>query len=83
MSGPYRRPQADIYTALLAIALVAVLLATIFAYLETSEYGEQKYRGAPPVPAVLLVDRPGIAPCGSVWARPEATALRHAPSGLS
>jgi hypothetical protein len=54
MSGPYRKPQADIYTALLAIALAAVLMATVFAYLETSDYGDQKYRGAPVVPAVVM-----------------------------
>jgi hypothetical protein len=53
MNGPYRKPQADLYTALLAIALAAVIVATIFAYLETSDYGDQKYRGAPPAPVVL------------------------------
>ena len=55
MSGPYRKPQADIYTVLLAVALAAVLLATIFAYLETSDYGDQKYRGAPPAPVAAVV----------------------------
>lgn len=67
MNGSYRKPRVDIYTALLAIALAAVILATIFAYLETADYGDQKYRGAPTVmrtegvplaPIRLAIDRP-------------------------
>jgi len=49
MAGPQRKPQADIYSALLAIALVAILLAILFMYLETADYGADKYKGAPPV----------------------------------
>ena len=55
MNGHYRRPQVDLYTALLVLALVAVIVATIFAYLETSDYGEQKYRGGP---GVVWIERP-------------------------
>lgn len=58
MSGPSRKPQADVFTVLLALALVAVIIATIFAYLETADYGEQKYRGAPTV----QMERPQTAP---------------------
>jgi len=60
MNGPYHKPQANLYTALLAIALAAVILATIFAYLETSDYGEQKYRGAP---SAVRLDQPPLDPC--------------------
>ena len=42
-----RKPRADIYTVLLAIALVAIVVTTIFLYLETSDYGDQKTKGAP------------------------------------
>lgn len=47
--GPYRKPQADIYTLMLLIALVAVILATVFAYLETKDYGSPPYQGGPSV----------------------------------
>ena len=52
MNASYRKPRANIYTALLALALAASIIATIFAYLETNEYGDKKYRGAPRVPTV-------------------------------
>lgn len=44
-----RKPRADIYTALLAIALVAVIVTTVLLYLEAADYGDQKTSGAPPV----------------------------------
>ena len=44
-----RKPRADIYTVLLAIALVAIAVTTIFLYLETADYGDQKTKGAPMV----------------------------------
>jgi hypothetical protein len=56
MNAPHRKPQADIYTALLALALAAVIIAAVFAYLETGDYGDQKYRGAPPVQTVVYGD---------------------------
>ena len=49
MSGPHRTPRADIYTAMLAIALVAIIIATIFAYVETADYKDKKYQGGPSV----------------------------------
>ncbi len=51
-----RKPRADIYTALLAIALVAIIIATVLLYLEAADYGDQKTSGAPPV-----VSRPPAA----------------------
>ena len=63
MTGSYRKPRVDVFTTLLAIALVAVIIATIFAYLETAdpEYeGDKKFRGAPVV-QIEPVDH--VAPC--------------------
>jgi hypothetical protein len=35
---PHRKPQADLYTILLALALVAVLAAILFLYLYMKSY---------------------------------------------
>ena len=48
--GPYRKPRPDIYTVLLAIALVALLLGILFLYLELNTY-EFKLKGGPMVRA--------------------------------
>jgi hypothetical protein len=46
--GPYRKPRADVYTVLLIIALVAVLVGCLFAYLETADYPDKPpWSGAP------------------------------------
>ena len=37
-AGPGRKPQPDIYTILLAVALVALLVACILLYLEQGDY---------------------------------------------
>ena len=47
-AGVHRKPRPDLYTILLAIALVAVLLGILFLYLEMQLY-EFKITGAPPV----------------------------------
>jgi hypothetical protein len=47
-SGPHRKPKADLYTVLLAIALLAVLVAILFFWLEMRSY-EYKSKGAPSV----------------------------------
>lgn len=52
----YRKPKADIYTLLLAIAFVALIIACVYAALEISDYGDQPFSGAPSVAAP--VDRP-------------------------
>lgn len=45
LSNPqqYRPPRADIYTVLLAIALVAVIVGCVFLFLEVSDYGSPPY----------------------------------------
>lgn len=45
LSSPqqYRPPRADIYTVLLAIALVAVIVGCVFLFLEVSDYGSPPY----------------------------------------
>ncbi len=48
--GPlFRKPRADLYTALLFIALVAMILACVVAYLEVKDYGDTPYQGGPSV----------------------------------
>jgi hypothetical protein len=42
----YRKPQADLYTILLAMALVAVLVAILFLYLFMKLYSQA---GPPPM----------------------------------
>ena len=46
-AGSGRKPQPDIYTILLAVALVALLVACILLYLEQSDYRESAMLGAP------------------------------------
>ena len=48
--GPYRKPQADVYTILLALALVALLLGILVLYLENDLY-EWKLKGGPMISA--------------------------------
>jgi hypothetical protein len=38
-----------LYTALLVIALVAMIVACVFAYLEVKDYGDSPYKGGPSV----------------------------------
>ncbi len=45
----YRKPRADVYTLLLGIALVALIVACVLAYLEMEDYGDQPFSGAPTV----------------------------------
>lgn len=62
-TGPTRPPRVDIYTAMLVIALVAIIVATIFAYLETADYGDNKFQGAPSVvraPSMEFPSRPCV-----------------------
>jgi hypothetical protein len=56
----YRKPKADVYTLLLGIALVALIIACIFAYMEIKDYGASPFSGAPSV--AVPVERPaGLA----------------------
>ena len=59
----YRKPKADVYTLLLAIALVALIIACIFAYMEIKDYGASPFSGAPSaaVPAERSVDLAMVA----------------------
>ena len=47
--GPHRKAQFSIYSTMLIIAFVALVIATVFAYLETKDYGDNKFKGAPTV----------------------------------
>jgi hypothetical protein len=55
----YRKPRADVYTLLLGIALVALILACVFAFLEISDYGDQPFSGAPSVSVAMPLEQPG------------------------
>jgi hypothetical protein len=48
VARPHRKPQADLYTILLALALVAVLVAILFLYLYMKSYNNE-YKGGPAV----------------------------------
>jgi hypothetical protein len=65
-NGTYRKPQADVYTLMLVLALLAIIAATVFMYLETRDYGSPPYQGGASVstgrsaPALVLdALRPG------------------------
>jgi hypothetical protein len=45
--GPYRKPSTDLYTVLLAVALLALIAGTVFLYMELLDYGSPPYQGAP------------------------------------
>ncbi len=54
--GPHRKPQFNIYGTMLIIAFVAMLIGTVFAYLEAAEYGTDKTKGAPLVTMSAAAD---------------------------
>jgi hypothetical protein len=37
--GVYRKPRADLYTMLLLVAFLALLVGTVFLYLDSADYG--------------------------------------------
>jgi hypothetical protein len=41
--GPYRKPRLDVYTVMLALALVAIIIACIVLYREVADYGKPPY----------------------------------------
>jgi hypothetical protein len=53
-AGQYRKPQADLYTVLLVVALIAVLIGILFLYLEMQTY-DFKFQGGPTVGTVGMV----------------------------
>jgi hypothetical protein len=57
---PKVKVPADMYTALLAIALVAIIVGSVMLYLETADYGTSKRRGAPSV-VWNMADSPDVA----------------------
>lgn len=68
-AGPFRKPRADVYTVLLAIALVALLLAIYALYLEMGDF-KFDVKGGPPVtwaspPAAAVVGTAAMRP--SFW----------------
>jgi hypothetical protein len=57
-AGPYRKPRTDIYTWMLALALVAILIACLCLYLEVVDYGPNPFSAslaAPPSVGVASI----------------------------
>lgn len=60
--GQYRKPRADIYTMMLALAFVAIVLGCICLYLEVADYGQPPFQlglSSPlqPGPTVAVVEK--------------------------
>lgn len=68
--GPTRKPRTDIYTLMLLLSLLAIIIGTVFLYLETKEYGSPPYGGGPQISVrwqgggQVAMSEPG---CGSRW----------------
>lgn len=52
--GLHRKPQFDVYSTMLVVAFAAMLIGTVFAYLETVDYKTEKIKGAPPVSSIVV-----------------------------
>ncbi|MCS7305964.1 MAG: hypothetical protein NZ602_12765 [Thermoguttaceae bacterium] len=62
--GAYRKPRPDLYTVLLAIALVALIGAIVFLYLEMQRF---EFDLKPPTPTTVSKWQP-LAPGGFLFA---------------
>lgn len=80
--GPYRKPRANLYTVLLAIALAALLLGILCLYLGLNEY-QWKFKGGPTVPplpqAAAPLDAQGLLHFGPGPALAQAPGTLHGP----
>ncbi len=47
--GPSQKPRTDIYTLMLLLSLLAIIIGTVFLYLETKEYGSPPFQGGPSI----------------------------------
>jgi hypothetical protein len=55
--GLYRKPRADLYTVMLVVALLALIVAAVFLYLEAAFFGPTP-TGAPSVKTGMLWNSP-------------------------
>jgi zinc transporter ZupT len=62
-SSPYRKPTADIYTVLLAVALAALLAAMVYLYLDMSV---DQMQLSPPRLSMIAAPAAGVALARSV-----------------
>jgi len=55
---PYRKPEPDLFTVMLVVALLALIVGTVFLCLEVAEYGPKPFTGVPtamlPLEGILL-----------------------------
>jgi hypothetical protein len=64
-AGPRRKPQADLYTVLLVIALLAVLIGILFLYLEMDLY-KFELKGGPSV-GMMIDPLPAVSDWQFAW----------------
>jgi hypothetical protein len=57
----FRKPRADVYTALLLITLLALILGSVAAYMEIKDYGEAPFQGGPTGVSVQAVETGSLA----------------------
>ncbi len=63
MGGVAVKPRADLYTVLLLVALLALIVGTVFLYLEGADYGPTP-TGEPTVQTGLFSPIPAFPPAG-------------------
>ena len=82
--GPYRKPRADLYTVLLALALIAILLGIVCLYFENKMY-DWDYKDGPtasvPTPFTLAPRPWPLAPLPSTDAPTTLPLFQLRPGG--
>jgi hypothetical protein len=75
--GPFRKPEPDLYTVLLVIALLALLVGVIYLYAEIATY-DFKTKGAP----TAFIYRPAVL-AAAVGITPQSGPLLPDPCSLT
>ena len=60
-AGPYRKPRANVYTMMLLVALLGLIIGTVFLYLETKDYGPNPYSAVFPASGAANGPQPSAA----------------------
>ena len=68
--GPYRKPQADVYTFMLIVALLAVILGIVCLYFEMERF-DFEFKEAPKVPPAVVAAALPALPAPTALARLE------------
>jgi len=67
--GPYRKPQADVYTFMLIVSLLALILGILCLYFEMKRF-DFEIKEAPKVPPAVVAVAPPVQPPLVALARP-------------